>query len=1321
MNLHEHAVIEEYDKYAIFELTKIPTRGNLLLDGVIMKVGSRFTQGDLRNGNLKYKHTANEGMAKIAYDAFFFRVPINDKAVVDENTKYSKCLPVSGGPKGGEFKFPIIITVLPYPQELRNVEINIMEDQTVCLNKGHLFYSSDTKEVQQYFKKPDVQIEKGGNEAFYFWKRFAGDVSFENVSKNAPPSSDAHTWAYNAETRGIYNIKNTSNYTGMVTTRTSESFMMASTMSSNAADDDVIGMVVAYAEEDGVPTTISVVRSGGWNGTGASTLTWAIIQTKGNNRTILKNGSDTAKNLLGNTKGQAWDKLGYSRVEVKREGTKIIAKCSQFSGATNGAPNAVTAIDDSTTMEFTLPAPFNLPCQYGLSAMSQAGATFDDIEWAELPYPPADPPEPDPTLDPMFERFPITYTVSSKSSEASAEFLLNGKPMKPGDTFTNGDISNGLICVKGKNAGAGAEFFSFSACVNSVKCTSGTFKVKVTPWPYPKMEKNSATMEECSEITINDKNMLFTVEFGSTDSDIKITLNETQTAADNPDGRVEVIPKTFTMADVKAGTVRLKHACDTVVWTEKLTFDVCTNHNKCVSKPFYVKITPIPVEEEPAPDNIQVSEQGCVYKLNFYGVWAPVGDCGLWADLKGRVLPEPKNEPTGKILYVKHALPEPVTLVALPKPEKPTENKWFKSPVQLPAQPEPSDGCEPLPPEPTPAQLPTELQDYIIEMEAWGDYGAGPPLFDVIATQAVGGMKWIARDEPISDLKEHGQKGRQYFSWRVPAAVWGNGRDIVIDYVQNEPPGAATDRNMYLYWVKVNGKLYDFGGSGRYIDRADVERRGLNYDHCRWTISDDFPLPPYQLPAPVPAEKPDTVAKQKVPAKCFTDPKTGTKWITDQNGVYHPVGKPTDKLEDFDATPLIKTQPFLVEVEDLASVPAEWPGPVLHKPTNSVYTKVNDEYVHVKQPFTESYKLDEFQFIGANEFWLQHGATFDFFLFSNRFYVRFDIMGEYGHSIIEQSNPIIMDLGGSLVGSGASILGNRTNNYNNQNRTSRIPNAMGMWPRRYCQVVSPITTMWDGMIQNSTSMPYYHDRNNNGMNPYHHGTYLIKLAGTESYAGFVASQRPKLVPERWTGTKFWNPDTKKGFGLVKNQKVWHDMTTVWSHSGYGSAPSQMEGVRNNGYGTHTQAIAYGGIEFGTYNPWLHFESWKIPQNTAFNPPEAPRGWCNGMLTFLDYSSIYDSKEMRNGGPVESSPPRKDYTMEFKVRGYDIATGEEKFRTYRVHWNATGTNKKGQTKATTDATTTGLTGFLPPKPKTAVCYFDDFNVPGNCRILDDKGK
>lgn len=1262
MNLNEHIIIEEYDDRAVYEIHELPKRGELIKGSTVLKKGDRFTQGDIRTGVLQYRHTKYEGDVEMVFDEFFFKVPLNDKDYLLPETPRARCLPATSVPFQGIHRFRIRITCVPFPRRARNNVVSLMETETKCLSRNDLFYTSMTSQIQAYFNKPEIRVKASEVEVFQSWKRFAGEESFESGGRAAPPTSDVKRWEYNTENDSFYTTSNTSNFTGVVNTTTSEAFKLKATLSSPATDDDYIGIVVAYYEVDGVPQTIGVGRSGGGVNPSTSASTWFVYQTNGNQKTILTDYSHTAPNQYNNTKSQKWSELGKTTVEVVRKGNTVTAKCSQFSF---GNPNAGD-IDDGTLMTFTLPGDFALPNQYGFSSFSQAFSTFENIEYAELPWPEIVPPVPEPPYDRLFERIPIEYTVTRKSGETRGRFLLNGQPLNVGDKFYHKDIDRGLLCIEGLFKGPGKETFNFTACANGNKCTSGVFTANVIEWPYPKATRNNAEIDECDDNLVLTPDM-FTVEveFGSTPSQIQLVLDEAATiAANNDNNRVGIQPTSFTMQDIIDGNVFIFHECgqDPTLWKERLIFTACTQYNKCRSVILNVKVIPLPVVKPPIGPTETVTPAGCYYgdRVWFDGTPILEGTCGLWASIRGRVLPPPEDYAVGTFLYMPDVQPEPKTMVLVPVDGG---LDWRESPIQIPNEPT-GEECAVQATAPN-----TDRSKSLIELGLWGTWGDGAPGFMLRS----GGKNLLQRNAYVTDIVRPNQgDGEQYFSLTLPTAQLGNG-PLELVYTDNEPVGYEEyDRNLRVKWITVNGKKTTFNKLLRSLEDRVV-------------VPGPFGYAPYL----------------GAPNTCFTA-LDGTVWATNQNGEWAFVEGGTG-----DMTPIITaSNEFAMQVNTLDEVPAGGTLPVYVKPIRTVLTPVKEDFIPEIKPFTETFILDDFQWIDSNEYWLPLGASFDLYFFANRYYTRFDILPDGGHQIIHPTDPLVAGINGGILAKRYP-----TTTYNNSQNALNVFSAVGSWPTKVSQAVVPGKTMWEGISQENGLIPFDAD-------PYHTNQYLVKIAGTNSYAGFVASQRPKLLPKTYTGPRWYDSNGNPGFS--KTYEAWEeaDYKTVWSFTGYNGDYKQVNAdFPLTGKG---EVNAYGGAAYGTIYPWLHFDTWKLFYNYNYKPAKQPMAWCTARLSFLDYGAIRDSKEARNGGPVNSAPPSSPTTMTFRVRAYDIATGEEKIRTYKIHWTATGKSPKGKTQMRTD-TTTGVPippGTLPPRPGTAVCFYNDRGEIGSCRILKD---
>lgn len=1406
----ENIIVEAYDDKAIYQVTKLPTKTTLLMNGSPMKVGDKFTQGDVRAGRLSINHDRCEG-DKPVEDAFYFRVPLADGTFLDKTTEATRsmCLPYAGTPDNGIFKFPIFVYTQPSPKQLRNSYPTVMEDETRYITKGDLMYSSDTEWIDWYLNRTDVPVYPT-SQSLGYWDRFAGRDSFtysgyQNVA--VPPGNDAALWQWTRSTRNgpgsnsaIILPKNTENYTGVVSRDQIEYYTSSAIVSSDVADDDLIGMVIAYKTVNGVPYTLSAVRSGGMGSKEKATLrldlwgtydadsgapefmvtvgkftakgvvsdltapgqtgsqifeyvvdasnfassnpveiifsnqfgqkdtktlivnsikvdgteatsytlsegnnnttpqtpititqqsgrvrgrggwaagnassnvkTWYIMSTIGNTRTIISDNSAAAPNLLGNSSNQNWADMGATRIQVVRKGDQIEVTTSQF-----GDPDL--ELDESTKITISVPAEFAGPQQFGFSALSQQNALFESMTFKALPNPPpAEVPDPK-DQDPYWERFPVLYTVSSVAHGSIAEFYLNDQKLKAGDQFTHKDLVDRKLKVVGLFKGGGRDIsFRFRVCAGTAvcKCTNGEYKVYIKEWPWPEMKNNQVTIDECSNA---DDNVIdptgvtfFVSEIGASRPD-QLTISY-DASKSNPENKVELVPSVFTQKDINDGKVKLRHNCGAEVKRQELVWvNVCTQHNKCKSFPIYVNVIPLPIEVPPLDPGITITPALCTFARNFTGDgMRQIGECGTWTKLIGRQLPPPTTP--GEIVYIPDAVEGPKTVVTIPTPDG---NEWQELPFNVISGE--TSQCPPMELAPN-----TDRSKSYIEMEVWGDYGLRAPFFDLYA-----GNNLVDSGIKVDRLKAPGQPGTQKYGYTVETAKLGNG-PVKILYTGNEI-GNDPDINMYVYSITINGKKYTPGNGLLFKTKINGSRGNKLMSQLDQVTT---PPGPYE-PAPY-------VGKG---FNCFYG-KDGTQWVSDKDGVWRPVEpKPGMPLPDW--TPLIKTDEFLVQTDTL-DLP-ELKLPVYHKPTKTVFTEVKNETpILSDNPYTKIAAIDQFLWIGPNEFWIKNGSRFSMYFMANRFNVRFDILPNLGTQLISPTDPLIWDR--ANVGKRSILRANPNTSADKINPTlwagtRSIRDAMGtpFGPSDGNRIrqVTPIKTAFD--VDNTY---------NPVQQPAHSlGSYVTRIPGTQSLGAFASSIRPKLIPEFGTmQVNVEDPNPKKVTRWKESPEY------IYSYSGF-NEPGFKQFAAGPYNPTGDFIAAAGGTAYGTTEMKRHFDEYKLNGNYNYKPPRQTLGWVTAQYMFLNWYSINGPHEKLNGGAYDGTPP-SNFDYYFEVRAYDAITGEEKVRKYAVHWNATGLNPK--TKKASAITDTvdywkGDPSIDPPPSGTAVCQFDDVGAIGQC--------
>ncbi|MNR94429.1 hypothetical protein D3C72_255040 [compost metagenome] len=209
-------------------------------------------------------------------------------------------------------------------------------------------------------------------DVFEDWGRYAGPDWYPS---GTPPQGEALSWNYDSGSNQITSTVNSVNYIGFISPETISFFDITTKLGSTNADDDLIGVVIAFGLNAGVPTTLCAVRS---NNGSIGGRTWAIISVAANTPTILVDGSSTATSAYPNSTENplgGWGASGPTTIRVKRDGRNITATCSQFTGGTG------EALDPTTTLTYTIPSGsiFDQDCSYGFLCQSQNAAYFDVV------------------------------------------------------------------------------------------------------------------------------------------------------------------------------------------------------------------------------------------------------------------------------------------------------------------------------------------------------------------------------------------------------------------------------------------------------------------------------------------------------------------------------------------------------------------------------------------------------------------------------------------------------------------------------------------------------------------------------------------------------------------------------------------------------------------------------------------------------------------------------------------------------------------------------------------------------------------------------
>lgn len=224
-------------------------------------------------------------------------------------------------------------------------------------------------------------------EVFNTWYRFSHQRG--TAAQPAQPS-ELTSWAYDAPSDTIRSTLNSASVLGFVSRKKYDTYTLQVEVSSTDADDDDIGLVIAFAKDPvtGYESKLVANRSPGGN-----SKAWSVIRNyqQDTGERVLFNSDQiawgnggygltpAASGYVANTAGQGWGALGPCRIRIVRTGDLIVVSTSEFgAGYQSYKPAADFTIDLTSNPDLAL---FRGPRAYGYMAESQASATFKTLEF----------------------------------------------------------------------------------------------------------------------------------------------------------------------------------------------------------------------------------------------------------------------------------------------------------------------------------------------------------------------------------------------------------------------------------------------------------------------------------------------------------------------------------------------------------------------------------------------------------------------------------------------------------------------------------------------------------------------------------------------------------------------------------------------------------------------------------------------------------------------------------------------------------------------------------------------------------------------------
>lgn len=199
-------------------------------------------------------------------------------------------------------------------------------------------------------------------------------ISHGNSDRYPFSPDELQTWTYDAATGSIRNTTNSVTFIGMVSLATVGDYEFEVGLSSTNADDDSIGIVLAFYKDPitSKEHTLSLLRHLGSQNTGDDDINYTYNMQQRDAYVIRK---------AGNRKQIGWNAAGETIVSAKRVGNLIHCKVREFSKLNPAQP----VVDEYTIDLESDPrlSVFLGEARYGYCAQSQQDSTWRSIKWPE--------------------------------------------------------------------------------------------------------------------------------------------------------------------------------------------------------------------------------------------------------------------------------------------------------------------------------------------------------------------------------------------------------------------------------------------------------------------------------------------------------------------------------------------------------------------------------------------------------------------------------------------------------------------------------------------------------------------------------------------------------------------------------------------------------------------------------------------------------------------------------------------------------------------------------------------------------------------------
>lgn len=210
---------------------------------------------------------------------------------------------------------------------------------------------------------------------FNTWDRF----SHAGTDLQPALPGELGSWEYDSTADVLQSTLNSSSYLGFVSSTTHDKYWHEVELSSTAADDDSIGIVLAYhIDKDGRQHTLSALRSAGGTFSAGFVLVYNHLQS---DKWTAVSAASATMVLAKNPEGTGWQGLA-TKLRATRNDNLLEVRATQFYPVGTSATAYVSTLKINLNQDPRL-AKFFGPQAYGYSCQSQLAASYSNIRFTE--------------------------------------------------------------------------------------------------------------------------------------------------------------------------------------------------------------------------------------------------------------------------------------------------------------------------------------------------------------------------------------------------------------------------------------------------------------------------------------------------------------------------------------------------------------------------------------------------------------------------------------------------------------------------------------------------------------------------------------------------------------------------------------------------------------------------------------------------------------------------------------------------------------------------------------------------------------------------